>query len=67
MIEFAPQDYSFGLNVTAANPLLPGTNVIGFSDLFEGEFGNGIAYSLKISGTYKNGDTFTFIWEPPSN
>ena len=67
LIEFAPQDYSFGLNVTAANPLLPGTNVIGFSDLFEGEFGNGIAYSLKISGTYKNGDTFTFIWEPPSN
>jgi len=67
LIEFAPQDYSFGLNVTAANPLLPGSNVIGFSDLYEGEFGNGISYSLKISGTYKNGNTFTFIWEPPSN
>ena len=67
LIEFAPQDYSFGLNVTPENPLLPGTNVIGFSDLFEGEFGNGISYSLKISGTYKNGNTFTFTWEPPSN
>jgi hypothetical protein len=67
LIEFAPQDYNFSLNVTPANPLLPGTNVIGFSDLFQGAFGDGIAYSLKISGTYQNGKTFTFAWEPPSN
>jgi hypothetical protein len=64
LIEFAPQDYSFGLNVTPENPLLPGTNVIGFSDLFQGAFGDGIAYSLKISGTYRNGQTFSFAWEP---
>jgi uncharacterized protein YceK len=67
LIEFAPQDYSFDLNVTPENPLLPGTNVIGFADLLQGAFGDGIAYSLKISGTYQNGQTFSFIWEPASN
>jgi hypothetical protein len=67
LIEFAPQDYNFGFNVTPANPLLPGTNIIGLSDLFQGAFGDGIAYSLKISGTYRNGKTFAFTWEPVSN
>jgi hypothetical protein len=67
LIEFSPQDYHFGFNVSLDNPLPPGTNVIGFSDLFEGEFGNDISYSLKISGTYHNGQTFSFIWEPVSN
>ena len=67
LIEFAPQDYNFGFNVTPANPLLPGTNIIGFSDLFQGAFGDGIAYSLKISGTFRNGKTFNFIWEPVIN
>jgi len=67
LIEFAPQDYDFTLNVTPAKPLLPGTNVIGFSDLFQGAFGDGTAYSLKISGTYQNEQTFSFIWEPVSN
>ena len=67
LIEFAPQDYNFGFNVSLDNPLLSRTNVIGFSDLFQGAFGDGIAYSLKISGTYRNGKTFTFAWEPPSN
>jgi len=67
LIEFAPQDYNFGFDVSPENPLLPGANVIVFSDLFQGEFGEGIAYSLKISGTYKNGDTFNFTWEPSSN
>jgi hypothetical protein len=67
LIEFSPQDYNFGFNVSLDNPLQPGENVIGFSDLFEGEFGTGISYSLKISGTYKNGDAFTFTWEPPGN
>ena len=66
LIEFAPQDYNFGFDVSPENPLLPGANVIVFSDLFQGEFGEGIAYSLKISGTYKNGDTFSFTWEPSS-
>ena len=67
LIEFAPQDFSFGLNVTPENPLLPGTNVIGFSYLLQGAFGDGIAYSLKISGIYRNGQTFSFTWEPASN
>ena len=67
LIEFAPQDYSFGLNVTPENSLLPGTNVIGFSYLLQGAFGNSVAYSLKISGAYQNEQTFSFIWEPVSN
>jgi len=67
LIEFGPQDYNFGFNVSPDNPLLSNANVIGLSDLFEGTFGEGIAYSLKISGTYQNGQTFSFIWEPVSN
>jgi len=65
LIEFALTDYDFAFAVTAGNPLLPGRNVIAIGDLPQGQFGDGIAYSLKISGTFRNGKTFTFMWYSP--
>ena len=65
LIEFAPVDYNFGFSVTTGSPLLPGRNVIAIGDLPQGQFGEGVVYSLKISGTFRNGKTFSFMWYPP--
>jgi hypothetical protein len=65
LIEFAPTDYNFGFSITTGSPLLPGRNVIAIGDLPQGQFGEGVVYSLKISGTFRNGKTFSFMWYPP--
>jgi hypothetical protein len=62
--EGRPVNYPFDFGVTSANALSPGEIVNARKILIGGGFGSGISYSVIISGTYQDGSTFDFTWEP---
>jgi hypothetical protein len=47
-------------DVTAANPLLPGKNIIARLTMIGGGFSDTVSYPMTILGTLKSGDTFSF-------
>ena len=58
--------YNFSFTIIPGHPLYPGETAGSSATLINGAWGDGIKYTLMISGTLDSGEVFSYTWEPPS-
>ncbi len=61
----APNPRAFIFEVSDVRPLLPGDKITSASQLFGGNWGDGIPYFLDLSGKVKSGAAFSYDWAGP--
>ncbi len=66
LIEERGRQYSFDFSVTSSRPLAPGRLASARRVLIGGGWGDGVTYSVNVSGTLQSGLTFSFSWKPSS-